>query len=160
MNKVKSKKLVSLVLSMAMVLSVMPQMAINVEAASLPDVASDGSELTPYIIDEADDLVWLAEQVNAGTMGTSKHFMQINDIDLSGYTWTPIGSDTSPFIGTFDGDGHIISGYTAGTYTDSNMGECSGLFGNIGTDGTVTKLGVNGANTSAKYVGGIAACNY
>lgn len=111
----KFKKLMSIIISTAMIITVIPQMAINVQAAQLTDVAAngaDGSELRPYIIDEADDLVWLGEQVEAGTMGTGKHFMQIKDIDLSGYTWIPIGSASKNFNGNYNGNGYTISNLT------------------------------------------------
>lgn len=39
------------------------------------------------------------------------------DIDLSGIDWKPIGRSGAPFKGTFDGDGHVISGLTIGTAT-------------------------------------------
>ena len=43
--------------------------------------------------------------------------------------WTPIGNETTPFAGTFDGDGNILSGL---------YGPAGGLFGNL--EGTVKNL--------------------
>ena len=45
------------------------------------------------------------------------------DVDLSAYRWTPVGTENYPFNGTFDGQGHTISGLnvTAEKY--------AGLFG-------------------------------
>ena len=40
-------------------------------------------------------------------------YVLINDIDLSGVNWQPIGTDTNnAFIGTFDGNGHSIKNLT------------------------------------------------
>lgn len=49
------------------------------------------------------------------------------DIDLEGIAWEPIGTSSSRFTGTFDGQGHVISNLTiTGTYN------CVGLFGYVG----------------------------
>lgn len=48
------------------------------------------------------------------------------DLDLSGYTnWTPIGTESAPFTGTFDGCGRVIRGLTI----TSPAGSYAGLFG-------------------------------
>lgn len=52
--------------------------------------------------------------------------------------WTPIGTDTQPFTGTLDGNGHTISGLYCNTPGSTYVG----LFGYIGSDGTVSHLGV------------------
>lgn len=69
-------------------------------------------------------------------------FKLTNDIKLK-YGWTPIGhSEDVCFKGTFDGDGHTISGLDV---TSGN--EYSGLFGYLG--GTVKNLSVEGEVTSS-----------
>jgi len=45
--------------------------------------------------------------------------------------WTPIGTNNNAFRGTFDGDGHVISGVYINNPTSDNRG----LFGCIETDG-------------------------
>ena len=62
------------------------------------------------------------------------------DIDLSGETWTPIGSESTPYTGTFDGQGYTISGMTI-----ENAESYSGLFGNV--TGTVKNFTVTGSIT-------------
>ena len=58
------------------------------------------------------------------------------DINLTGTTWTPIGIDYNHrYAGTFDGNGKTITGLTV---TGSN--EYAGLFGRIGSDGTVKNV--------------------
>ena len=75
------------------------------------------------------------------------------NIDLSGVErWQPIGYkddyDDYPFMGTFDGGGHTISGLTI------NGENCAGLFGYMG--GTVKNLKVQGSVHGDQGVGGIA----
>ena len=61
----------------------------------------------------------------AGTTYAGQYLKLTSDIALTG-EWTPIGSSgTLAFGGTFDGDGHCISGMTI---TDSTLGYV-GLFG-------------------------------
>ncbi len=65
--------------------------------------------------------------------------------------WTPIGTSTNQFRGTFDGGGHTISGL----YTDMTA-SYQGLFGYIGPGGAVKNITVSGVVTGVQYVGGIA----
>lgn len=49
------------------------------------------------------------------------------DIDLNGEEWIPIGTATSPFNGTFDGQNHKISNFKC--YANNHLNQV-GLFGN------------------------------
>ena len=44
---------------------------------------------------------------------TSASAVLTADIDLSGETWTPIGSESTPYTGTFDGQGYTCLLYTS-----------------------------------------------
>lgn len=85
------------------------------------------------------------------------------DIDLTDETWTPIGSGFGPdngYQGTFDGQGHSITGLTITTNTTD--GENAALFDGIGSDGTVKNLQVE-VNYTVQQNGaasGIAMSNY
>lgn len=66
-----------------------------------------------------------------------------NDIDLDDWntvngTWTPIGSISNRFIGSLDGDGHIVSNLTIAIANSSS--NYNGFFGVIGTGGVVKDL--------------------
>lgn len=82
------------------------------------------------------------------------------DIDLTGETWTPIGNSFQTYNGTFDGQGHRITGLAI--TTDNPSAESAALFDGIGGNGEVKNLQVevnynvqqNGAS------GGIAWSNY
>ena len=92
-----------------------------------------------YIIKEYADLTALATIVNNGGSFTSPitgqtiaaaniKAMQLADITMpGGETWTPIGTATNPFTGTYNGGGHTITALaTAATYNKD-----AGLFGYI-----------------------------
>jgi len=71
--------------------------------------------------------VWTAEDLNNVRNNLSGNYIQMADIDLSGYSnWEPIGGNT-PFVGTYDGNGHVITNLTINRPTT----ECVGLFGQI-----------------------------
>ena len=68
-----------------------------------------------YQIKTANNLFWFAALVN-GTLtdGTAQNAaacaVLTTNIDLTGEAWTPIGSKSNPYTGTFDGAGFTISG--------------------------------------------------
>jgi len=77
--------------------------------------------------------IWDPNQMN--TIGVNpadwgKHFKLMSNIDMSGYAGTSyniIGKSTSsPFTGTFDGNGHVISNLS---YTTTEVVDYVGLFG-------------------------------
>ncbi|MHB8371025.1 MAG: beta strand repeat-containing protein, partial [Leptospirales bacterium] len=78
------------------------------------------------------------------------------------YNWVPLGtSSTSAFTGTFNGNGHTVSGYTIGTSTSNYSGCDVGFIGYLGEGGTVMNLGVAGTvYASGANVGGVVGYNY
>ncbi len=136
------------------------------------------SEDTPYEITNAAELYWFAGLVN-GTLtdGTAQnraaHAKLMDDIviqtgvlnddgSLNGdgsdlEQWTPIGEDNDhEYTGTFDGDGHTISGlYVVPT------GDYAGLFGYV-FGGTIKNVGVVNSYISGNgdsRVGGVCGEN-
>ncbi len=79
------------------------------------------------------------------------------DIKLGGKKnpWIPIGEANSPFIGEFDGNGHVISGLYINTAYDYQ-----GLFGVISGNAVVKDLTVKGSVNGDTAVGGITGHNY
>ena len=73
------------------------------------------------------------------------------------YPWKPLGNCTTPFTGTFNGNGHTVSGYTI-TATNING---TGFIGSLGGGGTVKNLGVAGTVNGGSYiyVGGVVGLN-
>ena len=77
-------------------------------------------------VSTAAGLAWMAKQVNADSLvGTAVTLA--DDIDLSGKLWTPAQN----FTGTFDGQGHTISGLTINNEVIGSKLEYLGLFRNI-----------------------------
>ena len=116
-----------------------------------------GTKEEPWLIENAEQLAYLAQQVNNGTDYERAHFLLVSDLDLGGKEWTPIGTDGNPFWGGFDGGGHTITGMTITGKEASYVG----LFGechNFTTASSYIKsVTVKGANISGKsFVGAIA----
>ena len=73
----------------------------------------------------------------------------LRDVELTD-TWTPVGDSSTPFKGTFDGDGHKITGLkiTSGSYI--------GLFGYVGEGAEIKNVNLVGANVfGGKRVGAL-----
>lgn len=127
-----------------------PMLAAVMPAAMTPQ--GEGTATDPYRISTADELAWLAQEVNAGR-GASYNAVLCNDIDLKNEEWTPIGKNSSyAYKDTFDGGGYTISGLKI----DSNA-QCQALFGYV-KGGTIKNLTVAGSVTSSdQYTAGIVA---
>ena len=94
-----------------------------------------------YLISSPDELMWFDK--NAKMIDSAKLLADITiNEDVSGsdatsqkYKWTPIGTDSSKYTGTFDGNGHTISGL----YINSTAAN-TGMFGRIGSSAVVKNL--------------------
>lgn len=96
-----------------------------------------------------------ADVVNSGD--TDINIILDNDIDLSDIDWTPIGTESRPYTGTFDGGTYTITGLTV-NQTRENVG----LIGCIGSNGTVKNVKLENVNITGDgyFVGGVAGTNY
>ena len=114
-----------------------------------------GTENNPYIISNVDDLLLLSQSVQGGELFKGVYFSQVNDIDLSGIEWIPIGEYSSGyyFSGIYNGNNHCIQNITI--MNESNEITNAGLFG--GLAGTVVNLGIESGELHGTYVGAIAA---
>lgn len=116
-----------------------------------------GTKEEPWLIENAEQLAYLAQQVNNGTDYEREHFLLVSDLDLSGKKWTPIGTGGKSFWGGFDGGGHTITGMTITGKENSYVG----LFGECrnftAASSYIKSVTVKGANISGKsFVGAIA----
>ena len=129
---------------------------------SVIDFADDGhsgdSEADAYIIYNKDQLDMLATRVNSGDNYSYQKFFKLGaDITYDGTenNYTPIGTSSNSFRGTFDGDGHTVSGIRINTSADYQ-----GLFGYLGGSGIVKNVTLtNSTITANDRVGGIAGYN-
>ncbi len=133
-----------------------------------------GTEADPYIISTAADFAAMANNCNADHKGTGEYFKMTNDIDFCGSETNPtqlpaIGKDGNAqitkiaygFDGTFDGDGHTISGIYHTENGNNAEGKYNALFGCIDKNGVVKNIVFSENNhiTSYNYVGSIASLN-
>lgn len=132
------------------------------------EIGSDGKSY--YKIDNAMDLNLYRSLVNDGyseingklksDIVLNKNVLvsdgSLNDSSSAFVQWIPMGTSALPFSGTFDGDGHSISGL----YINDDAKDSVGLFGNVGAGGVVQKVGVENSYIVGKSaVGSIAGVN-
>lgn len=107
----------------------------------------DGTEDSPFLIQNASDFTTLANHISNGTTHSGKYFKLTGDIDVT----TPVGSYTSDsnykaFGGHFDGDGHTI-----GVTLSSSLAPFSCI-----ANATIKDLKVTGTvSSTADYAGGL-----
>ena len=111
--------------------------AVAADPANKP-TEGDGTEQSPYQITNAEELAWFRDTVNSGQANI--HARLLHDIDLKKVIWVPIGTQKHPYTGTFDGNAYIIENFRLGSYSDSDPISEKGLFGRIGTGGTIQDL--------------------
>lgn len=128
------------------------------------DWGSNYAESNEFYISTAAQLAQFAYMVNNSSKQFSgKTVRLIADIDLSAHYWVPIGvKESRAFAGTFDGQGHTVSGTcftSAGSFPSTGNVFC-GLFGVNGAKGTVSNVHVANSTFEARYnVGGVVAYN-
>jgi hypothetical protein len=112
-----------------------------------------GTSVSPYQIRTTQQLLNLANH----TEDYGKYFILTADIDLSGQTFTTalIAPDIDPavqylqgtdFTGSFDGDGHKITGLTINASATNHS--FLGLFGQVNTPGLIKNLGVENVSVT------------
>ncbi|HWQ76747.1 MAG TPA: S-layer homology domain-containing protein [Syntrophomonas sp.] len=97
-------------------------------AAAIGFSGGSGTSSDPYVISSVYQIHWFQGQVNDGNSYAGQYIELGRDITLS-EPWTPIGTDDSPFAGSFDGQGHTISGLSIGSEEDRSAQAYAGLFG-------------------------------
>lgn len=127
-------------------------------------MTGSGTKNDPYQISTADQLKLFRDKVNSSkTSDETKICVVLTaDIDLKNEAWTPIGigkdtrNEDLPYSGTFDGNGHTISGLNV-NYGDKN----GGLFCHV-KSATIKNLTVAGSVTYSSgdgiVYGGIVGC--
>ena len=137
---------------------------VNAQSVSIWDGTSEiwtqgsGTETNPYLIQNAQQLAYIAEMVNGGvTHYENTYFKLTTNLQIDSTTeWQPIGlNETYYFSGNFDGDNHLVT-----LYLHTSTLQYVGLFGYI-QNAEIENLGVGGdviydGNTTA-YTGGIAS---
>jgi len=119
-----------------------------------PFANGNGTQGSPYLIENAKHLAYLTYLVNNGvganadrTVGVNTYYKMMINIDLNGsqsFQWTPIGYHNSTtdhyyFGGHFDGNGKTI----ANLFINSTTVQHGGLFGLV-NGGSIRNVGVIG----------------
>ena len=120
------------------------------------DITVTFQKLTSRTVFTSEQLMDWAEEVRNGNY--SLDCTLAADITLTG-NWTPVGiSFTNSYTGTFDGNNHTIRGLTV-----KGSDEYAGLFGYIGSGGTVKNVKLADVQITSDYqyayVGGVAGNN-
>lgn len=141
------KRLLSLLLVLAMVFSLMPA------ALAADTLSGSGTEDDPYLLATAADLKAFRDMANAEASSELCATLTA-DIDLGGEDWKPFEGPTvgDAYAGTFDGANHTIKGLSVNSTSSAG----AGLFGTV-CGATIKNLKVEG-NVSASnsaFVGGI-----
>ena len=154
MRKKSFKSALTVLLSLMMILVMFPANAFAMDG--------EGTTADPYIIATAEDLFDFAKAVNEGN--TTANAVLTADITLPiDRNWTPIGKDKDHmYNGTFDGDGHTITGLSVDIQSDNII--YAGLFGYIGEGGTIKNLSLADSKITCSgnrvYAGGVCGRNY
>lgn len=128
-NKI-SRKVISVIVSIILIMcSMVPCFTVANAAVWNGGMATPTLSGGVYQIASAENLAWFANAVNTGSntiKGKLTADIQLNSTGSHTNKWAPIGTSAKPFKGSFDGDGHTISG----VYIDSTS-DYQGLFGNV-----------------------------
>ena len=164
-----------IVIALALMMALLVSFAVLSSGASESDVSVwDGTSVSTelktdesgaYLIQSAADLAYFAQSVNGGNNYSGKtvkltvnvawntgseNFQEWTKTTAGLNKWTSIGPWGKHFRGTFDGQGHSVSGlYCVGTGND-------GFFGSLGNGSVVKNLLIsNSAFFSVTNVGGL-----
>lgn len=131
------------------------------DGTSVEEIIPEGNY---YIVRNAAQLAWIAQQVNSGIEDFElKTVVLAADIDLNNNQWVPIGQ-AERFRGNFEGNNHEVSNFTV----DGSKG-ITGLFGKItyrmytGETHFIRNVkirNVSGSVSGSQYLGGVVGRIY
>lgn len=125
------------------------------------DVSWYDKSSSSFNISSAEALAGLAVIVNGYKSGFHDNFKgktitlssDIDSASLAKFIWVPIGTHDTPFLGTFDGKKHSISGIIM-----DSLSQNAALFGY--NQGTIRNVHIDKGLFSGSWVAGIAVHNY
>lgn len=138
------------------------------DGSASPWTQGDGTLNSPYLIETAANLAYLAQKVNEGYQAQGQavfkgvYFLMTDNFSMSNINWTPIGNVNMNmqgyyFAGIFDGWYHNIEHL----HIQSSADVC-GLFGGLGDNGIIQHLSVtdSGITSTGTGVGGIVGITF
>ncbi len=118
-----------------------------------------GTEADPYLISSSTHLGEISSEVKANTNLDHKYFRQTGNIVFEhNESFTAIGTSIGSryFTGNYDGGNYTISGISI----NRSDTDCQGLFGYVGSSGTIKNVRlVDSVITGKNYVGSIVGKN-
>lgn len=116
-------------------------------------LSGSGVQEDPYIISNADQLQLVLKNLGA-------YYKLINDIDLEGGVWNPVGKSSAYFKGNFDGNNHEIRNFKINS-NDSNQGFFGRVYGATIKNLTLRNVIITGSseNVGALIGGALGPCN-
>jgi hypothetical protein len=167
-----ARKSIALLLSLLLIVSLFSGLTIGAGAASTvwdgtiagAYAGGNGTAASPYQIANGAQLAFLAQMVNAGKTSSAEYYILTDDIYLnysdtpSVNVWTEIGTESSPFLSSFNGNGHLVClvyYYAPNTSSATHKG----LFGSTASSALIQNLGVTGTVAAYNYAAGIAGYN-
>ena len=73
-------------------------------------LSGEGTEASPFIIATREDLAYMAYMINdeGNEYYASAYYLLVDNLDMDGRFWEPIGTEENPFSGTFNFDVYAI----------------------------------------------------
>ncbi len=135
--------------------------SLYVAKEKLTKSSGSGTSGEPYLIQTLDNLAWLQDPANKQAWGS--YYEQTVNIDASptsgwnsGAGFSPVGNSSTPFSGTYDGQGHSINGLYISLGGSS---QSVGMFG-FAAGATIKNLGlINETVKGNSQVGGLVGTN-
>ena len=90
-------------------------------------------------------IITTADELQAMQDNLSGKYILMNNIDLEGYDWTPVGTTANPFLGEFNGNGYVISNLKIIKPDENDLG----VFGYTGTS-SISNLGLENIEINGK----------
>ncbi len=99
-------------------------------------------------------IITTADELQAMQYDLSGKYILMNDIDLSGYEWTPVGNnDMGPFKGVFNGNGKVVKNLSINRPSETMQG----FFGNA-SNAIIKNVGLENVDISSNgYSAGLLA---
>ena len=100
-------------------------------------------------------IITTADELQAMQYDLSGKYILMNDIDLSGYEWTPVGNnDMGPFKGVFNGNGKVVKNLSINRPSEKTQG----FFG-YASNAIIKNVGLENVDISCKEdSAGLLAC--
>ena len=139
------KRLLAVIMSLAMILTLFSATALAAEPSS-------GSDDFLKAVEQATSVpegyvgIYTAEDLYNVRNNLAGNYILMSNVSLSSYSrWEPIGDDENPFTGVLDGNGYVISNFSVNINATESVN--TGLFGYI--DGAeIRDLGVTNSQVS------------